>query len=136
MDDGTWTLADTLWGALSGLIGVLAIVLLYACLALGPMSILSPLAAVVSAIAPMLWGLIVGGESLGPLGYVGLGTALVAVVLVGFIPGEKVVRLVDLAHPAGADERDDFVRTEVRPWSQQECGDLTNIRQTVRGRTR
>jgi uncharacterized membrane protein len=89
---GTWTVADTLWGALSGLIGVLAIVLLYACLALGPMSILSPLAAVVSAIAPMLWGLIVGGESLGPLGYVGLGIALVAVVLVGFIPGEKAVR--------------------------------------------
>ena len=89
---GRWSVADALWGALSGLIGVLAIVLLYACLALGPMSILSPLAAVVSAIAPMLWGLIVGGETLGPLGYVGLGIALVAVVLVGFIPGEKVVR--------------------------------------------
>lgn len=89
---GRWSVADALWGALSGLIGVVAIVLLYACLALGPMSILSPLAALVSAIAPMLWGLIVGGETLGPLGYAGLGIALVAVVLVGFIPGERVVR--------------------------------------------
>ena len=77
---------------LAGVFGVVAIALLYACLAIGPMSILSPLTAVVSAIAPMLWGLLVYGETLAPLGYVGLGVALVAVVLVGFIPGEKVVR--------------------------------------------
>lgn len=91
-DAGSWNAADTLWGILSGLIGVVSIVLLYGCLAIGPMSILSPLAAVLSAIVPVLWGLLVGGETLGPLGYVGLGVALVAVVLVGFIPGEKVVR--------------------------------------------
>jgi uncharacterized membrane protein len=101
---GRWDASDTLWGVLSGLIGIVAIVLLYACLALGPMSILSPLAAVVSAIAPMIWGLLVGGESVGALGYVGLGVALVAVVLVGFIPGEKVVRpsLRGLAMAIGA----------------------------------
>jgi drug/metabolite transporter (DMT)-like permease len=40
----------------------------------------------------MLWGLLVDGESLSPVAYAGLGVALVAVVLVGFIPGEKVVR--------------------------------------------
>jgi drug/metabolite transporter (DMT)-like permease len=67
-------------------------VLLYACLAIGPMSILSPLTAVVSAIAPMLWGLFVYGETLSLIGYAGLGAALVAVVMVGFIPGQKVVR--------------------------------------------
>ncbi len=77
---------------LAGAFGVVAIALLYACLAIGPMSILSPLTAVVSAIAPMLWGLFVNGESLSPIGYAGLAVALVAVVLVGFIPGEKVVR--------------------------------------------
>ncbi len=66
--------------------------LLYACLAIGPMSILSPLTAVVCAIAPMLWGLLVNGETLAPIGYAGLAVALAAVVLVGFIPGEKVVR--------------------------------------------
>jgi drug/metabolite transporter (DMT)-like permease len=49
------------------------------------MSILSPLTAVVSAIVPLVWGL-VGGERLGVLGYVALGLALVAVVLVGFVP--------------------------------------------------
>ena len=89
---GAWSSADVAWGALAGVFGVVAVVLLYACLAIGPMSILSPLTAVVSAIAPMLWGLLVDGETLSPVAYAGLGVALVAVVLVGFIPGEKVVR--------------------------------------------
>jgi drug/metabolite transporter (DMT)-like permease len=89
---GQWTAADLAWGAVAGAFGVVAIALLYACLAIGPMSILSPLTAVVSAIAPMLWGLLVKGETLSAVGYLGLGVALVAVVLVGFIPGEKVVR--------------------------------------------
>jgi len=89
---GAWSATDVAWGVLAGAIGVVAIALLYACLALGPMSILSPLTAVVSAIAPMLWGLLVDGETLSLLGYAGLGVALIAVVLVGFIPGEKVVR--------------------------------------------
>ena len=89
---GSWTTADVAWGAVSGVFGVFAIVLLYACLAIGPMSILSPLTAVVSAVAPMLWGLTVKGEQLSAIGYAGLGVALVAVVLVGFIPSAAVVR--------------------------------------------
>jgi drug/metabolite transporter (DMT)-like permease len=39
----------------------------------------------------MVWGLL-GGDTLGPLGYAGLAVALVAVVLVGFVPGEGSVR--------------------------------------------
>lgn len=89
---GSWTAADLAWGVVAGAFGVIAIALLYACLAIGPMSILSPLTAVISAIAPMLWGLFVNGETLSAIGYLGLGVALVAVVLVGFIPGERVVR--------------------------------------------
>ncbi|MEQ6897592.1 EamA family transporter [Microbacterium sp. KR10-403] len=89
---GVWNGRDAAWGVLSGVFGAIAIALLYACLAIGPMSILSPLTAVVSAIAPMLWGLLVDGEQLSGLGYAGLGVALVAVVLVGFIPGQKAVR--------------------------------------------
>ncbi|WP_203582003.1 EamA family transporter [Microbacterium hibisci] len=89
---GSWTTSDLAWGVLAGAVGVVAVALLYACLAVGPMSILSPLTAVVSAVAPMMWGLLVKGDSLGAVGYAGLGVALVAVVLVGFVPGEKVVR--------------------------------------------
>ncbi|WP_374975151.1 EamA family transporter [Microbacterium trichothecenolyticum] len=89
---GAWTAPDVAWGVLGGVVSVVAIALLYACLAIGPMSILSPLTAVVSAVGPMLWGLLVNGDALAPIGYAGLGVALVAVVLVGFIPGEKIVR--------------------------------------------
>lgn len=88
---GTWSAAAVGWGALSGLTGAAAIALLYACLAIGPMSILSPLTAVVSAIVPMSWGLL-GGEVLAPIGYWALGLALVAVVLVGFVPEKGAVR--------------------------------------------
>jgi drug/metabolite transporter (DMT)-like permease len=89
---GTWSGEAVGWGTLSGLFGALAVVLLYACLAIGPMSILSPLTALVSAVAPMIWGLLVEGEELGALGYAGIGIALVAVVLVGFVPGQGTVR--------------------------------------------
>jgi len=101
---GTWSAADVAWGVGGGVVSVVAIALLYACLAIGPMSILSPLTAVVSAVAPMLWGLLVKGDALAPIGYAGLAVALVAVVLVGFIPGEKIVRpsARGLAMAAGA----------------------------------
>ncbi|MHB1170996.1 MAG: EamA family transporter [Lacisediminihabitans sp.] len=88
---GTWSTQAVLLGALSGVSGAAAITLLYACLAIGPMSILSPLTAVVSALVPMLAGLI-RGERLGPLGYLALALALVAVVLVGFVPEKGAVR--------------------------------------------
>jgi drug/metabolite transporter (DMT)-like permease len=88
---GVWSPTAVLWGALSGVSGAIAISLLYACLAIGPMSILSPLTAVVSAVVPMAVGL-VGGDRLAPIGYWALGLALVAVVLVGFVPERGAVR--------------------------------------------
>ena len=54
--------------------------------------ILSPLTAVVSAVVPMIWGLLVTGERLAALGYWALGLALLAVVLVGFVPEKGAVR--------------------------------------------
>jgi drug/metabolite transporter (DMT)-like permease len=88
---GVWSPQAVFWGALSGVSGAIAISLLYACLAIGPMSILSPLTAVVSAVVPMAVGL-AGGERLAPIGYWALGLALVAVVLVGFVPERGAVR--------------------------------------------
>ncbi len=88
---GRWSAAALGWGALSGLTGTLAVTLLYACLAIGPMSILSPLTALVSALVPMAWGL-AGGDRFPPIGYAALGLALVAVVLVGFVPEKGAVR--------------------------------------------
>lgn len=80
-----------LLGAASGVAGAIAIGLLYACLAIGPMSILSPLTAVVSALVPLTAGLL-RGENLGTLGLIAIGLALVAVVLVGFVPEKGAVR--------------------------------------------
>jgi drug/metabolite transporter (DMT)-like permease len=88
---GVWSTEAVLLGALSGVSGAIAIGLLYACLAVGPMSILSPLTAVVSAVVPLAFGLL-GGERLGGIGYVALAVALVAVVLVGFVPERGAVR--------------------------------------------
>jgi drug/metabolite transporter (DMT)-like permease len=88
---GVWSPSAVILGGLSGVTGAGAIVLLYACLAIGPMSILSPLTALVSAIVPMTVGL-ASGERLAPIGYVALGLALVAVVLVGFVPERSAVR--------------------------------------------
>jgi drug/metabolite transporter (DMT)-like permease len=88
---GVWSPEAVLLGSVSGIVGAAAIGLLYACLAIGPMSILSPLTAVVSAIVPLTVGL-VSGERLGPIGYLALGIALVAVVLVGFVPEQGAVR--------------------------------------------
>lgn len=88
---GTWSADAVLLGAASGVSGAIAIGLLYACLAVGPMSILSPLTAVVTAVVPLTIGLI-GGEQLGTIGYVALGLAVVAVVMVGFVPEKGAVR--------------------------------------------
>ncbi|MDJ0333837.1 DMT family transporter [Salinibacterium sp. G-O1] len=88
---GNWSVPAVLLGAASGVTGAIAIGLLYACLAVGPMSILSPLTAVVSAIVPVTVGLI-GGDRLGTLGYVALGLAFVAIIMVGFVPEKGAVR--------------------------------------------
>jgi drug/metabolite transporter (DMT)-like permease len=88
---GEWSTRAVALGAITGIVGAAAIVLLYACLAVGPMSILSPLTAVVSAIVPATWGLL-DGDRLSPIGYVAIAIALVAVVLVGFVPERGAVR--------------------------------------------
>lgn len=88
---GRWSWEAVLWGGISGITGAAAIALLYACLAIGPMSILSPLTAVTSAIVPLTWGLISGTE-LGVIAYPAFGLALIAVVLVGFVPSKEAVR--------------------------------------------
>ena len=88
---GQWSRDAVLLGVASGIVGAIAIGLLYASLAIGPMSILSPLTAVVSAIVPVTVEL-VQGQRLGPIGYWAIGLALVAVVLVGFVPERGAVR--------------------------------------------
>ncbi|MEU6238176.1 EamA family transporter [Kitasatospora sp. NPDC047058] len=69
------------WGAASGVASAAAFALLYRTLAIGPMNVLSPVTALVSAALPVAVGL-VQGEHLGTAGLIGLPLALAAVVLV------------------------------------------------------
>jgi drug/metabolite transporter (DMT)-like permease len=87
-----WSASALLWGGLSGVSGALAISLLYACLAIGPMSILSPVTAVVSAVVPAAVGIFVRHDHFGVLGYVAIALALVAVIFVGFVRDARAVR--------------------------------------------
>ncbi|MFF4190067.1 EamA family transporter [Nonomuraea sp. NPDC001831] len=69
------------WGAASGVASAAVFALLYRTLAIGPMNVLSPVTALVSAALPVAVGLL-QGEHLSAAGLVGLPLALVAVVLV------------------------------------------------------
>lgn len=89
---GTITPETIFWGMVSGVCGALAILLLYAALAIGPMSILSPLGALISAIFPVLWAIFVSRESLAWFGYLALGIGAIAIVLVAFTPEKEAVK--------------------------------------------
>ena len=93
---GRWSFDAMLYGGISGITGALAITLLYACLAIGPMSILSPLTALVSAFVPLL-AEVIRGERLSVFGYFAIGLALIAVVLVGFVKEKGAVRASPLS---------------------------------------
>ncbi|MCA1185884.1 MULTISPECIES: DMT family transporter [unclassified Saccharopolyspora] len=74
------------WGAASGVVSAAAFALLYRTLAIGPMNVLSPVTALVSAGLPVAVGLL-QGERLALAGGIGLALALIAVVLVSAGPG-------------------------------------------------
>jgi drug/metabolite transporter (DMT)-like permease len=74
-------LAAITWGAGSGLASAAGFALLYRTLAIGPMSVLSPVTALVSAALPVTVGLL-GGEHLDALAVTGMALALVAIVII------------------------------------------------------
>ena len=76
-------------GIYAGVCSAIAISCLYAALALGPISIVSPLTAVVSAVIPVIFD-VVAGQELSSFAIVAVILILIAVVLVGFVPGDKV----------------------------------------------
>lgn len=86
-----WSFEAFLWGGIAGLAAAGALMLLYTCLALGPMSILAPMIALVSAVVPIGIGF-ARGERLSFAGNAGLVVGLVAVILICFVPGAQVVR--------------------------------------------
>jgi drug/metabolite transporter (DMT)-like permease len=78
---GRWSAAAVAWGAAAGLASAAAFALLYQSLALGPMGVLSPITAVVSAVLPAGFG-IIEGERLDVAGIAGIVLAIAAVIAV------------------------------------------------------
>jgi drug/metabolite transporter (DMT)-like permease len=68
------------FGALAGVAGVSGLLLYLKALAVGPMGVVAPLSAVVSAGLPLAVGLF-GGERLGPVAVLAVAVALVAILL-------------------------------------------------------
>ncbi len=77
--------ADMVWGLAAGTVGLLGVVLLYRGLAIGPMSVVAPLTAVLSAVVPVVVG-IVRGERPGTMAVAGILVAIPAIVLIGRQP--------------------------------------------------
>lgn len=73
---------DLVWGGAAGLAGGIGVALLYRGLAIGPMSVVAPVAAVCSVIVPVVVGMILG-EALSMLTGAGIVLAATAIVLVG-----------------------------------------------------
>ena len=69
------------WGVVSGLGGAITYVLLFRALAIGPMSVASPVSALIAVVFPVLAG-VAFGERLPLLGWVGIGVGMLAVLMV------------------------------------------------------
>ena len=78
---GRFTADALLWGSVAGVSGSIAVLLLYAALATGPMSVLSPLTSVFAALLPVLVGVALGAR-LSPLAIGAIIVAIGAVILV------------------------------------------------------
>lgn len=78
---------DLLWGMAGGFFTVLGISCLYRALAIGRMSVVAPITAVVAIVVPVLFTMIVG-DAPGTLALAGVGLAMVAVVLISQDGGE------------------------------------------------
>ncbi len=77
--------SDVVWGLAAGTVGLLGVVLLYRGLAMGPMSVVAPLTAVLSAVVPVVVG-VAGGERPGIVAVIGVVLAVPAMALISREP--------------------------------------------------
>ena len=87
---GEVSLAALLLGAAAGLMGTGGLIIYLRGMAVGPIGVVSPLAAVTGAAVPVLWGAWLIGERLGPGQRTGVVLALVSVVAVAWVPGTNL----------------------------------------------
>ncbi|ALJ20095.1 EamA family transporter [Microbacterium sp. No. 7] len=96
-DGGVWHAETWIGGIATGIASCLGIWLLYSAYAVGPMTTLSPVVAIVSTVVPMLAGLATG-ETFSPLGWAAVVVGLVAIGLVAAAPDARTskARPVDM----------------------------------------
>jgi drug/metabolite transporter (DMT)-like permease len=80
IEQPVWSTDAVVLGAIAGVAGSIGTWALYACLAVGPMSVLSPGVAAIYAVLPAVVGILLG-ERFPPIGY----AALVVVVIAGVL---------------------------------------------------
>lgn len=85
IEQPVWSADAVVLGALAGVAGSVGTWALYACLAIGPMSVLSPGVAAIYAILPAVVGIVLG-ERFPPIGYAALLVAVVAGILLAATP--------------------------------------------------
>jgi drug/metabolite transporter (DMT)-like permease len=86
---GPLTEEALVWGAAAGVAAGLAFLAYYRGLAVGRMGLVSTMTAVWSAVVPVAVGLTVGGERPAGIAVLGIGVALVAIVLLSSGPAEE-----------------------------------------------
>jgi drug/metabolite transporter (DMT)-like permease len=77
---GAWSSAAIWSGAVSGVLAVFGLLAFYGVLAVGPISLLSPLIALIQSIVPVTFAAVTG-QALTPLAWVAIGIAVVAILL-------------------------------------------------------
>ena len=80
--------ADVAWGLVAGAVGLIGVVLLYRGLAIGPMSVVAPLTAVLSAMVPVVVG-IIRGERPEVVALLGVVLAIPAMALISREPRSR-----------------------------------------------
>lgn len=95
------TLTDIVWAAIAGIGGAVGLAALYHGLATGPMGVVAPVAAVVSVILPLVFGLFLEGIPALPQ-LLGFGLALCAVWFITRPGDDTRIQLRDLVLPVVA----------------------------------
>ena len=90
---------DLLLGGAAGILGTIGLLFLYRGLASGPMGVVAPVSAVVTAVVPLLYGFLLEGIP-GTRQLLGFGIAIVAVWLISRPPQGGRVQPRDLGLPA------------------------------------
>jgi len=102
--DGVLTQDALIWGVVAGVSGAAAYIMLFQSLAIGPMSVASPLSALIAVVIPVMAG-IAFGERLPVVAWLGIGLGVAAVLMVSQVhedaPHPVSMKVLLLAAGAG-----------------------------------